>query len=84
MPVDTTNPLDFSTGARLFVGTDDSLGERVQRACPAPVVKAYNTVGNVMVDPQLPGGLQRCCGRPDRSRDPGEDRVDTACWTCAP
>jgi predicted dinucleotide-binding enzyme len=57
--IDATNPLDFSTGApRLFVGHDDSLGERVQRAAPrSRVVKAYNVVGNtLMVDPQLPGG----------------------------
>jgi len=57
--VDTTNPLDFSSGAPgLFVGHTDSLGEQVQRAVPeALVVKAYNTVGNtLMVDPDLPGG----------------------------
>jgi predicted dinucleotide-binding enzyme len=57
--VDTTNPLDFSGGGPgIFVGTTDSLGERVQRALPeASVVKAYNIVGNaLMVDPDLPGG----------------------------
>lgn len=57
--IDTTNPLDFSSGAPgLFVGHTDSLGEQVQRAVPeAHVVKAYNTVGNtLMVDPDLPGG----------------------------
>lgn len=57
--VDTTNPLDFSSGGPgLFVGHTDSLGEQVQRAVPeAHVVKAYNTVGNtLMVDPDLPGG----------------------------
>ncbi|MCW2601174.1 MAG: putative oxidoreductase, coenzyme F420-dependent [Frankiales bacterium] len=57
--IDATNPLDHSTGRpELFVGFDDSLGERVQRAAPgARVVKAYNTVGNpLMVDPDLVGG----------------------------
>ena len=57
--VDTTNPLDFSSGAPgLFAGHTDSLGEQVQRAVPdAHVVKAYNTVGNTLfVDPDLPGG----------------------------
>ena len=57
--VDTTNPLDVSTGVPgLFVGHTDSLGEQVQRAVPETfVVKAYNTVGNsLMVDPDLPGG----------------------------
>ena len=57
--IDTTNPLDFSSGRPgLFVGHTDSLGEQVQRAVPeALVVKAYNTVGNtLMVDPDLDGG----------------------------
>jgi predicted dinucleotide-binding enzyme len=62
--VDVTNPLDSSSGGPgLFVGTTDSLGERVQRAVPAArVVKAYNTVGNaLMVDPALPGGPPTMC-----------------------
>jgi predicted dinucleotide-binding enzyme len=58
--VDVSNPLDFSKGAppRLFVGNDDSLGERIQRAFPAVrVVKTLNTVNClVMVDPaRVPG-----------------------------
>ncbi len=53
--LDSTNPLDFSKGMPpgLFVGTTDSLGERIQRKLPrAKVVKCFNTVPNsVMIDP---------------------------------
>jgi 8-hydroxy-5-deazaflavin:NADPH oxidoreductase len=57
---DISNPLDFSKGMppRLFTGSDDSLGERIQRAFPeAKVVKTLNTVtAQVMVDPTRVGG----------------------------
>jgi 8-hydroxy-5-deazaflavin:NADPH oxidoreductase len=59
--LDATNPLDFSHGMPpgLFVGTTDSLGERVQRKLPgAKVVKCFNTVGNTqMVDPKFKEGV---------------------------
>lgn len=57
--LDASDPLDFSSGRPgLFVGTTDSLGERVQRLLPqARVVKGLNTVvADVMVDPTLSGG----------------------------
>src|SRR2546422_6697310 len=58
--IDVTNPLDFSQGPNpgLFIGPNDSLGERVQRRVPeAKVVKCFNTVSNTqMVDPKFAGG----------------------------
>jgi predicted dinucleotide-binding enzyme len=58
--IDATNPLEFSQGPApgLFVGPNDSLGERVQRRVPdAKVVKCFNTVPNTqMVDPKFAGG----------------------------
>ena len=57
--LDASDPLDFSSGRPgLFVGTTDSLGERIQRLLPqAYVVKGLNTVvAEVMVDPTLSGG----------------------------
>lgn len=54
--IDVTNALDGSGG--LFVGNDDSLGERIQAAFPeARVVKSLNTINcNLMVDPSLVPG----------------------------
>jgi predicted dinucleotide-binding enzyme len=52
--IDTSNPIDRSTGVwKLTVCNDDSLGEQIQREFPsAKVVKTLNTVNaNVMVDP---------------------------------
>jgi predicted dinucleotide-binding enzyme len=58
--IDVSNALDFSQGfpPGLFVGTFDSLGERIQRAFPeARVVKTLNTVANqVMIYPERVGG----------------------------
>lgn len=58
--IDVTNPLDFSKGMPpgLFVGTTDSLAERIQRSLPkTKVVKAFNIVGNpTMIKPQMKQG----------------------------
>ncbi|MFL5352957.1 NADPH-dependent F420 reductase [Archangium sp.] len=58
--IDTSNPLDFSKGMPpgLFTPSNDSLGERIQRAFPElKVVKSLNTINaNVMVEPsRIPG-----------------------------
>ena len=58
--IDVSNALDASRGfpPRVAVGSDDSIGEQIQRAYPdVRVVKALNTVNvQVMVDPAcVPG-----------------------------
>ncbi|HET6758475.1 MAG TPA: NAD(P)-binding domain-containing protein [Propionibacteriaceae bacterium] len=56
--IDASDPLDFSSGRPgLFVGTTDSLGERIQRLIPeAHVVKSFNVVqADVMINPSLTG-----------------------------
>lgn len=59
--IDATNPLDFSKGMPpgLFVGTTDSLAERIQRTLPnAKVVKCFNIVNNqTMISPKMKEGL---------------------------
>jgi len=86
--VDTTNPLEFSSGSPgLFVGHTDSLGERVQRAAPrAEVVKGYNTVGNeLMVDPDLPGGppTMFIAGDSERAKAMVADLLGATGWEVA-
>jgi predicted dinucleotide-binding enzyme len=77
--MDTTNPLDFAkvdftkgVPPTMFVGTSDSLGERIQRWLPkAKVVKAFNTVGNPhMFKPDFPGGPPDMfiCGNDDEAK----------------
>lgn len=55
--IDTTNPLDFSKGMPpgIFVGLNDSLGERHQRQLPhSRVVKCFNIVpAPIMVRPSI-------------------------------
>jgi 8-hydroxy-5-deazaflavin:NADPH oxidoreductase len=58
--IDVSNPLDASQGfpPRVAIGSDDSIGEQIQRTYPdARVVKALNTVNaQLMVDPaSVPG-----------------------------
>ena len=56
--IDASDPLDFSSGRPgLFVGTTDSLGERIQRLTPgAYVVKGLNIVqADVVINPRLTG-----------------------------
>ncbi len=59
--IDATNPLVFRDGSPpgLFVGTTDSLGERVQRKLPkAKVVKCFNSVNySMMTNPKTPQGV---------------------------
>lgn len=57
--LDASDPLDFSSGRPgLFVGTTDSLGERIQRLIPeAYVVKGLNIVqADVVINLSLTGG----------------------------
>jgi predicted dinucleotide-binding enzyme len=83
--IDTTNPLTRSGSAvALFTGSDDSLGERIQRAVPgARVVKSLNTVtAAVMVDPaSVPGDhVVFVCGDDDGAKDEARALLGELGW----
>lgn len=58
--LDTTNPLDLTGGKLngLFVGTTDSLAEKIQRLVPtARIVKGFNSVGwPLFINPDFKDG----------------------------
>jgi predicted dinucleotide-binding enzyme len=62
--IDTTNPIANEPPEdgvlRYFTSPNESLMERLQKACPeAKFVKAFNSVGNaLMVNPSFPGGTK--------------------------
>lgn len=84
--LDATNPLDFSHGMPpgLFVGTTDSLGERVQRKLPtAHVVKCFNTVSNAqMIDPKFREGTppMLICGNDPGAKKRTADLLRVVGW----
>jgi 8-hydroxy-5-deazaflavin:NADPH oxidoreductase len=84
--IDATNPLDFSRGMppTLFVGTTDSLGERVQRQlADAKVVKCFNTVGNArIVDPKFAEGAPKMliCGNDAAAKRRVEELLQDIGW----
>ena len=84
--LDATNPLDFSNGMPpgLFVGTSDSLGERVQRKLPkSHVVKCFNTVSNSqMVDPKFAQGAppMLVCGNDADAKARTETLLKSVGW----
>jgi NADPH-dependent F420 reductase len=71
--IDTTNPLDFSTGSpKLAIGHTTSAAEQVQKWFPqSHVVKAFNHVANAhMFKPDFPDGSPDMfiCGNDDKAK----------------
>ncbi|HYK93288.1 MAG TPA: NAD(P)-binding domain-containing protein [Thermoplasmata archaeon] len=87
--LDATNALDFSHGMPpgLFVGTTDSLGERIQRRLPeAHVVKCFNTVPHVlMVHPKLKNAPLEMliCGNDASAKKRTTEILQSLGWTGA-
>lgn len=84
--LDATNPLDLSHGMPpgLFLGTTDSLGERVQRKLPeSKVVKCFNTVGNSkFIDPTFREGTPQMliCGNDPEAKQETDAIVRELGW----
>jgi len=84
--IDATNPLDFSKGMPpgLFVGTTDSLGERVQRVLTnGKVVKCFNSVHNqTMMSPMMKEGLPDMiiCGNDENAKRQVADLLKEFGW----
>lgn len=84
--LDAMNPIDYPSGEPygLFVGTTDSLGERVQRKLPgARVVKCFNSVNNSqMIDPKFSDGAPPMfiCGDDEASKKEAEAIVRDLGW----
>ena len=84
--LDATNPLEFSRGMPpgLFLGTTDSLGERVQRKLPdSKVVKCFNTVSNTkFIDPKFHEGTppMMICGEDGAAKKQTEEILRELGW----
>jgi predicted dinucleotide-binding enzyme len=86
--IDATNPIDDQPPQngllRFFTSLDESLMERLQRACPkARLVKAFNSVGNnLMVNPELSGGRPSMfiCGNDDAAKQQVRNILDQFGW----
>lgn len=85
--IDTTNPLDFSSGIppKLAVGHTDSAGEHIQRWLPnSRVVKAFNIVGSAhMFKPEFPGGPPDMfiCGNDDQAKETVTELLKAFGWS---
>jgi 8-hydroxy-5-deazaflavin:NADPH oxidoreductase len=90
--IDTTNPIAAEPPEdgvlRYFTSPNDSLMERLQRACPgAKFVKAFNSVGAaLMINPSFPGGARPTmfyCGDDAAAKQIAARIIDQFGWTGA-
>ncbi len=86
--IDATNPIAETPPVngvlQFFTSPSDSLMERLQKLAPeAKFVKAYNSVGNLlMVNPVLPSGKPTMfiCGNDDQAKKTVTDILDQFGW----